>query len=174
MHFICYHIVFFRQCLQRFQIYVNQVHKIRIEQSNIATMPPPHTAWSVDEHDRLLTQVFRNVWFKHGLAVPIVAHSTWITPAVWTSLQQHAAAPSGHAPTKKAVKQVGMRMFILAWRCSIHCWSPLLPFCQSADKACPSWTVHTKAVGPYSGIGRDKWPKKTWRRQRGMANRVLC
>ena len=32
-------------------------------EDDIAAMPPPRATWSVDEHDRLLTILFRTVWF---------------------------------------------------------------------------------------------------------------
>ena len=41
-------------------------------QQELATFPPPHPKWSVDDHDRLLTKVFQVLWFKHGLASPRV------------------------------------------------------------------------------------------------------
>ena len=37
-------------------------------EADIAAMPPHHPAWTVDDHNRLLTKLFRDVWFRHGLA----------------------------------------------------------------------------------------------------------
>ena len=68
----------------------------------IATFPPPQASWSVDDKDRLLTKLFRTLWFKHGIAAPSPLpppHSPWITAEVWDTVQQHAAALAAHSKT---------------------------------------------------------------------------
>ena len=97
-------------------------------EASIATMPPPHPTWTVDEHDRLLTKLFRGVWFRHGITVPSVPHSPWTTSAVWTSLQEHAATRRCNATALREEAQVAISIFLLAWRYAIYRWSTMLPF----------------------------------------------
>ena len=114
-------------------------------QEDIAARPPPHTTSSVDDHDRLLTKLFRDVWLRHGLAVSRVLHSPWITPAVWTCLQDRALARRCHTSTNNVEKQACLQGFVLAWRDPIYRWSRMRRFAIARGPAGPCRDVFAEA-----------------------------
>ena len=72
-------------------------------QSDIHAMPAPHPLWSIEEHDRLLSKLFRVTWLRHCELPQRFPHSSWIMPVSWERCGDHADAKKQHIDNNKAL-----------------------------------------------------------------------
>ena len=59
-------------------------------QQDIAAFSLPHSRMSVQEHDRLLSMLFRVMWVRHSGLPQTVPRTPCFTPAVWEQVYGHA------------------------------------------------------------------------------------
>ena len=55
-------------------------------QHEIQTMPPPMPNWTIDEHDRLVSKMFRVAWCTHGLPPTLLPRKPWVTQDILGSV----------------------------------------------------------------------------------------
>ncbi|MFM7978318.1 MAG: hypothetical protein ACKPKO_03300, partial [Candidatus Fonsibacter sp.] len=60
-------------------------------QDDFASLPPCNAPWTIDQHDMLLSKVFRQIWLRNAEKSQAIPSKPWITEEVWSALRQHAA-----------------------------------------------------------------------------------
>ena len=84
-------------------------------QKDFAQYPVPHALMPVEEHDRLVSKLFRVIWVRHCGMPQRVPNESWVTTEVWAQLSTHANIRVEFAASRRLLAAAVKRSWFCAW-----------------------------------------------------------